>query len=104
MLEKLNLRGRVSSLQQEIDEDQGSFSQGEKQLLNLGRCLLLKPELLLIDEATTDIYGAQESDLYRLISRELPNTMVIGISHKETQSSFYHNILDMEEMKLQKIR
>ncbi|MEK3832940.1 MULTISPECIES: ATP-binding cassette domain-containing protein [unclassified Paenibacillus] len=104
VLEKLNLRGRVSSLQQEIDEDQGSFSQGEKQLLNLGRCLLLKPELLLIDEATTDIYGAQESDLYRLISRELPNTMVIGISHKETQSSFYHNILDMEEMKLQKIR
>lgn len=103
MLDKLKLRSRVSSLQQEINDYQDSFSQGEKQLLNMGRCLLLKPELLLIDEATTDIYGTRESDLYRLLRKELPNTMVIGISHKETQSDFYHNILDIEDMKLKRM-
>lgn len=103
MLEKLKLKGRVSSLEQETNEYLDSFSQGEKQLLNMGRCLLLKPELLLIDEATTDIYGTHESDLYRLLSLELPNTMVIGISHKDTQSNFYHNILDIEDMKLKRM-
>lgn len=103
MLDKLNLKGRISSLEQDMTTEQDMFSQGEKQLLNMGRCLLLKPELLLIDEATTDLYGSREADLYRLLRKELPDTMVIGISHKESQSDFYQSILDIEDMKLKKL-
>ena len=53
-----------------------------QQRLSLARALLHKPQILFLDEATNQLDDESALTLMHLLKRELPDTLVIGISHK----------------------
>ena len=71
----LGLDGVLQQLPQGLDTvlDPGRFnlSGGQRQLLNLGRVLLQKPQLLLLDEASSALDSSSETKVYELLRDEL---------------------------------
>ena len=69
----LGLDAVLQQLPQGLDTvlDPGRFnlSGGQRQLLNLGRVLLQKPQLLLLDEASSALDSSSETKVYELLRR-----------------------------------
>ena len=80
----LGLDGVLQQLPQGLDTvlDPGRFnlSGGQRQLLNLGRVLLQKPQLLLLDEASSALDSSSETKVYELLRRM--NCTVVMAAHR----------------------
>jgi ABC-type multidrug transport system fused ATPase/permease subunit len=74
--------GVERSLDERIGEDGAGLSGGQKLKLAIIRALLFKPELLILDEATSQIDCGGEAAIFELIRRELPDATVVVIAHK----------------------
>lgn len=59
------------------------------------RALLVKPDWLFMDEATSQLDEASEAKLYRLIRQRLPKTAVVSIGHRATLVEFHERQLDI---------
>ena len=70
------------------------LSLGEQQRVSLARALLMKPDILLLDESTSAIDEEGEATLYRLIEAQLPNTTVMSIGHRSTLLPFHKDRLE----------
>ncbi|MGA7262468.1 MAG: ATP-binding cassette domain-containing protein [Stellaceae bacterium] len=65
-----------------MDEDAHwaqALSLGEQQRLAIARALLIKPDWLFLDEATSPTDEEAEAALYRTVADALPATTVISI-------------------------
>lgn len=60
------------------------LSPGEQQRIAFARILLLRPEVVFLDEATSAIDEGLEYALYQLIRTELPETILISVAHRST--------------------
>jgi zinc transport system ATP-binding protein len=69
----------------------GLLSGGEQQRVFVARSLVGEPRLLLLDEPTTGIDAAQQSEFYELLSRLSQNMAIILVSHDLTAVSKYVN-------------
>lgn len=69
------------------------LSLGEQQRLSLARALLVKPRVLLLDEATAALDEPTEAALYRVLRTHLPDTAVLSIGHRQT-------LLDLHDRRL----
>lgn len=65
------------------------LSPGEQQRLAFGRALLQRPDYLLLDESTSALDPGTEHYLYEMLVRQLPNTALISISHREALEEFH---------------
>ena len=65
------------------------LSEGEKQRLSIARALLLRPSVLLLDEATGSLDEASEIALHRLVRKRLPSATILAISHREKLTAIY---------------
>ena len=57
---------------------------GEKQLLCLGRSLLSKAKIVLIDEATSSIDLDTETKIHKIIQENFRDVTVLGTHHQNT--------------------
>lgn len=75
------------------DEDNWSqrFSPGEQQRLAFVRVMLIRPDIVFLDEATSAMDGDTEALLYALLTEELPESTIVSIAHRETVAQ-YHDL------------
>jgi putative ATP-binding cassette transporter len=68
------------------------LSPGEQQRIAFMRALLIKPDMLFLDEASSALDGETERALYQQLFDELPKTTVISIAHRAQVAEFHeHN-------------
>lgn len=60
------------------------LSPGEQQRIAFARILLTKPQAVFLDESTSALDEGLELMLYRLVRTELPETILVSVSHRST--------------------
>ena len=68
-------------LEHYIDENGNNLSAGQKQKIAIARALLRKPQLLLLDEATTNLDIFAETKIWNAISKE-ETLSIIMVAHR----------------------
>ena len=79
-----------------IDEEQtwsSILSGGEQQRLAIARALLLRPDWLFLDEATSSLDPEAEAELYTTIGHRLPETTVVSIAHRLDVARYHDEAL-----------
>jgi putative ATP-binding cassette transporter len=86
----------LSHLVDQLDRDENwsqRLSGGEQQRLALARALLLQPEWLFLDEATSNLDSEAETQLYHALKEHLPKTTIVSIAHRESVAAFHEQRL-----------
>ena len=83
MLVKVMLPHLVDLLDEERDWVK-VLSPGEQQRVAFARVLLTKPKAVFADEATSAMDEGLELTMYQLLRAELPDTIVVSVSHRST--------------------
>ena len=60
------------------------LSPGEQQRIAFARILLTKPQAVFLDESTSALDEGLELMLYRRVRTELPDTILVSVSHRST--------------------
>jgi len=71
------------------------LSPGEQQRLAFARILLVRPQLVFLDEATSAVDEGLEHALYTLIRREVPEAMLVSVAHRSTVDQFHTQRLEL---------
>lgn len=66
----------------EIDNSNSSFSVGQKQLISIARTLLADPELLILDEATSNVDTVTEEQIQQAMNNILADRTSFVIAHR----------------------
>ncbi|WP_167388130.1 ABC transporter ATP-binding protein/permease [Brucella grignonensis] len=74
----------------------GTLSGGEMQRLALARALLMKPDWLFLDEATSALDKPSEAEVLDLLRRELPNSTIVILAHREPGNLSIDSVIDLE--------
>ena len=82
-----------------LDEDalwSNILSGGEAQRVGFARALLLKPDYLFLDEASSALDGAAEEALHKLIVERLPNAAIVSVAHRAGLDAFHNRRAEMK--------
>jgi vitamin B12/bleomycin/antimicrobial peptide transport system ATP-binding/permease protein len=71
------------------------LSVGEQQRIAFARVLLSKPTAVFLDESTSAMDEGLEQMLYRLVRTQLPDTIIVSVSHRSTVHPFHDSHLEL---------
>ena len=69
------------------------LSGGEQQRLAFGRALLIRPDWLFLDEATSSLPEESQQALYQLVKERLKDTTLVSIGHRESLAEHHERRL-----------
>ena len=94
MLEKVALPHLVPRLD-EVQDWAKVLSPGEQQRIAFARILLTKPKAVFLDESTSALDEGLEFMLYSLVRTELPDTILVSVSHRSTVEQHHTHELEL---------
>jgi putative ATP-binding cassette transporter len=94
MLEKVALPHLVVRLDEVLDWAK-VLSPGEQQRIAFARILLTKPKAVFLDESTSALDEGLEFMLYQLVRAELPDTILVSVSHRTTVEQHHTHELEL---------
>ena len=71
------------------------LSVGEQQRIAFARILLSRPAAVFLDETTSAMDAGLEEMLYRVLRTELPETVVVSVSHRASVRQFHNRRLEL---------
>jgi vitamin B12/bleomycin/antimicrobial peptide transport system ATP-binding/permease protein len=71
------------------------LSPGEQQRIAFARVLLTKPQAVFLDEATSALDEGLEFALYQVLRAELPDCVVVSVSHRPTVEQHHDHLLEL---------
>ncbi|KAE9399237.1 P-loop containing nucleoside triphosphate hydrolase protein [Gymnopus androsaceus JB14] len=86
-----------NKLDQELTSSGNDFSQGQMQLLALGRALLRKSKIVILDEATANLDMETDRSIQEIIRSALKGVTVITIAHRIHTITDYDQIVVLEQ-------
>ncbi|RMQ40894.1 hypothetical protein ALQ04_00964 [Pseudomonas cichorii] len=98
LIEVLHLVG-LTKLEHRLEQQSEwtrELSGGEQQRLGLARALLYAPKTLYLDEATNQLDDQSACHLLNVIRQQLPDTLVIGISHQPSVATLFQRSLNLQ--------
>ncbi|KAJ7269434.1 P-loop containing nucleoside triphosphate hydrolase protein [Mycena haematopus] len=84
----------------DISVNQGSLSAGERQLVALARAILRRTNIIIMDEATSQIDTRLDDQIQRTIREELTGAIVVTIAHRLKTIMDYDRILVLDDGEL----
>ena len=94
VLTKVALAPLIGRLDEERDWAK-VLSPGEQQRVAFARILLTKPKAVFLDEATSALDEGLEFALYELLRTELPDCVVVSVSHRPTVEQHHEQELKL---------
>ncbi|SDM82079.1 ABC transporter ATP-binding protein/permease [Nonomuraea jiangxiensis] len=88
----------LSHLVDRLDEVQDwakVLSPGEQQRIAFARILLTKPKVVFLDESTSALDESLEFVLYQLVRAQLPDTIIVSVSHRSTVEQHHTHELEL---------
>jgi putative ATP-binding cassette transporter len=82
-----------------LDEDGAwaeTLSPGQQQRVAIARVLLVEPDWLFLDEATSGLDEASEAAIYRLLAERLPMTTIVSITHNRSVAGWHRRVVELE--------
>ena len=81
--------GHLTARLDETADWSGILSLGEQQRLALGRALLLQPQVLFLDEASSAMDEGLEHAMYQLLREALPESILVSVGHRSSLLEFH---------------
>jgi vitamin B12/bleomycin/antimicrobial peptide transport system ATP-binding/permease protein len=94
VLERVALPHLIARLD-EVQDWAKVLSPGEQQRIAFARILLTKPKAVFLDESTSALDEGLEFLLYQLVRTELPDTILISVSHRSTVEQHHTHELEL---------
>ena len=92
--EETNIEKKVLEL--EVEANGSNLSVGQRQLVCIARALVVKPKILLMDEATANIDEQTDGIIQHVIHEEFMNSTVVTIAHRLNTIIKYDKLIVME--------
>ena len=91
---------RFPILEKRSSQDASTLSGGEQQMLAMGRALMARPKILLLDEPTTDLDIAHQLEILELLrdlNREDQTTIILVIHDLNQAAKFADHVIGMKQ-------
>jgi putative ATP-binding cassette transporter len=87
--------GHLAGRLDEVADWAKVLSPGEQQRIAFARVLLAKPRVVFLDESTSALDEGQEFSLYRSLRTQLPDCIVVSVSHRGTVEQHHDRRLEL---------